>query len=334
MPVRSLLLATLAAFAAYGQSVVSVRSGLINFAEGEVFLASLPVEQKAGKFPELREGVELRTEAGRAEVLLTPGIVLRVGPDSAINMVSGSLIDTRVEFRRGSAVIEVSEEPDGTMARIIYRNYEMRFPKRGMFRIDSMPREFRVYDGEAEVSYLGEKCTLTKDHKVSLYGGLEAETLRRSITDGLDEWSMRRDNQLAADNPPPGDLNGTLDPAFAVSSNGFYGLAPYSAPVSPYDYGPGYYPTYPTFSTYGYGSYGAYGLSPYPIIIYGGYGGRYGYQPGHPGGYYPPVRLPIRPPAVAFPRGGLPGGISRPMPSPSHPITPMRPAVGHVGHAK
>src|SRR5271168_4987569 len=111
MPVRSLLLATLAAFAAYGQSVVSVRSGLINFAEGEVLLSGQPVEQRAGKFPEVREGSELTTEAGRAEVLLTPGMVMRVGPDSAITMTSASLIDTRVEFRRGSAVIEVSEEP-------------------------------------------------------------------------------------------------------------------------------------------------------------------------------------------------------------------------------
>ncbi len=94
------------------------------------------------------------------------------------------------------------------MARIYYRDYVIRFPKRGTFRIESMPREFRVYDGEAEVSYLGEKCTLAKDQKASLYGGLEARTLQRSITDGLDEWSMRRDTQLAADNPHPGDLSG------------------------------------------------------------------------------------------------------------------------------
>src|SRR5277367_4936011 len=139
MPVRTLLLATLAAFAAYGQSVISVRSGLINFSEGEVFLSGQPVEQKAGKFPEVREGAELRTEAGRVEMVLTPGMLLRVGPDSAIGMLSASLIDTRVEFRRGSAVIEVTEEPSGTMARIGYRDYEIRFPKRGSFRIDSLP---------------------------------------------------------------------------------------------------------------------------------------------------------------------------------------------------
>jgi hypothetical protein len=332
MPARSLLLATLAAFAAYGQSVVSVRSGLINFAEGEVFLSDQPVEQKAGKFPEVREGAELRTEAGRAEVLLTPGMVMRVGPDSAITMTSTSLIDTRVEFRRGSAVIEVSEDPDGTKARVKYRDYEIRFPKRGTFRIDSMPREFRVYDGEAEISYLGDKSTIAKDQRVSLYGGLMAETLHRSITDGLDEWSMRRDTQLAADNPPPGDLNGNGDPTFALLPNAFYGLSGYTTPVAPYGYGYGYGTSYLS----GYNTYGMYGLTPYPnpILIYGGIygGGNYGgiYGTGRPIIYSPPVRIPIRTPIL----GGVPRGMpprSYPGPSPVRPVTPARPiSVGRV----
>jgi hypothetical protein len=323
MPVRTLLLATLAATAAYGQSVVSARSGLINFAEGEVFLSDQPVEQKAGKFPEIREGAELRTEAGRAEVLLTPGMLLRVGPDSSITMRSASLIDTRVEFRRGSAVIEVSEDPDGTKARILYRDYEIRFPKKGTFRIDSMPREFRVYEGEVDISYLGEKCTLTKDQKVSLYGGLLANTLHRSITDGLDEWSLRRDAQLAADNPPPGDLNGgAYDPTFAITPNAFYGLGSYVSPISPYS--PSYLSGY---GTYGYGAYGygsglyGYPYVPSPIFIYGGIRGT-GTNPGRPVIYGPPVRIPIRTPVMGVPRAMFP--------TPNHPATPLRPAM--VGH--
>jgi hypothetical protein len=313
MPVRALLLATLAALSAscaYGQSVVSARSGLINFVEGEVFLSDVPVEQKSGKFPEVREGAELRTEAGRAEVLLTPGMLLRVGPDSDIRMISASLIDTRVEFRRGSAIIEVSENPEGTTARILYRDYEIRFPKRGAFRINSMPREFQVFDGEAEISYLGEKATLTKSQKASLYGGLEAETLRRSISDGLDEWSMRRDGQLAADNPPPGDLDGSnYDPTFAGMPNPFYGIGAYSAPVSAYGYG-GYGYGYTAFNPYS-----AYGLSqPYPIYVFL----PRTLVPGRPVVYRPPIGTPIRTPVYSSPR-----------PVFSRPMVPARPVVVH-----
>jgi hypothetical protein len=339
MPARILFLATVAAVAASGQTVVSVRSGLINFSEGEVYLSDQPrgqaIEQKAGKFPELREGVELRTEAGRAEVLLTPGMLLRVGPDSAVRMISASLIDTRVEFRRGSAVIEVTEDPDGTKARILYKDYEFRFPKRGSFRIDSLPREFRVYEGEANISYLGEKCTLTKDHKISLYGGLEAETLRRSISDGLDEWSMRRDSQLAAANPPPGDLDGgDADPMFSISPNAFYGLGGYSAPVTPYSY-------WPYSGIYGAGAYGGIYSGVYGYGGYGyGYSGGYGYLPmpvhGIPGRpiYSSPVQIPLRPPVRSpIVGGGLPHGMPRGYapPTPIRPVTPApRPiAVGH-----
>jgi hypothetical protein len=318
MPVRALFLAILAALSAccaYGQSVVSVRSGLINFVEGEVFLSDVPVEQKSGKFPEVREGAELRTEAGRAEVLLTPGMLLRVGPDSDVRMISASLIDTRVEFRRGSAIIEVSQDPDGTAARVIYRDYEIRFPKRGTFRINSLPREFQVFDGEAEISYLGEKATLAKSQKASLYGGLEAETLRRSISDGLDEWSMRRDNQLAADNPPPGDLNGSgydsifagmPNPYYGIGSSGIAGIGAYAAPVSPYSYGYGYGYNYTPFSTYA-----TYGFSqPYPIYIY---------LPSRPVVYRPPIGSPIHTPIYTSPR---------PVFAP-RPAVPARPVLVH-----
>jgi hypothetical protein len=59
-------------FPASGQSVISTHSGLVYFFEGSVLLGDQPLEQKFGKFPDIGEGRELRTEQGRAEVLLTP----------------------------------------------------------------------------------------------------------------------------------------------------------------------------------------------------------------------------------------------------------------------
>jgi FecR protein len=331
MPVRILFLATLAAVISPGQSVVSARSGVIHFSEGEVYLADAPVQYKAGKFPEIREGSELRTNAGRVEILLTPGMILRVGPDSSIRMVSASLIDTRVEFRYGSAVIDVSEDPGNTVARINFHNYVIRFPKRGSFRIDSLPREFRVFEGEAEVEYINKKCILSKGQMMALYGGLEPESVHRSLTDGLDEWSMRRDQQLAAENPPPGDLNG--DSTLAPMLDPFYGLSSFSSTFPIPAYGTGYISPFTTFNPYGaynpysiynpygyYGNpYGYYGIyQPYPIGIYrpypiGGYRpySTYTHVPSRP--FYSP---PLRPPAMGSPRP-VGGGRSA---SPAHSI--------------
>ncbi len=51
----------------------------------------------------------LETGQGRAEVLLTPGVFLRVGDNSAVRLISPGLADTRVEVLRGQAIVEVAE---------------------------------------------------------------------------------------------------------------------------------------------------------------------------------------------------------------------------------
>ena len=86
------------ALPAGAQSVISTHSGLIHFFEGAVYLGDQPLESHLGRFPSVPQGGELRTAEGRAEVLLTPGVFLRMGERSAIRMVSNDLADTQVEL--------------------------------------------------------------------------------------------------------------------------------------------------------------------------------------------------------------------------------------------
>src|SRR5438105_10942371 len=87
------------------QMVVSVHSGVIHFAEGPVFIDDQPLEQKFGTFPSIKEGSTLRTEQGRAEILLTPGVFLRIDENTSIRMISSSLMDTRLELLQGSVIL-------------------------------------------------------------------------------------------------------------------------------------------------------------------------------------------------------------------------------------
>src|ERR1039458_7667041 len=88
--------------AALAQSaVISARSGLIHYVEGQVYLGDQLVETKFGVFPEVKENQQLKTEEGRAEVLLTPGVFLRLGENSSFRMITNRLIDTRLEFQIG-----------------------------------------------------------------------------------------------------------------------------------------------------------------------------------------------------------------------------------------
>ena len=120
-----------------GQTVRSTRSGLLYFFDGYVFIGDEQVQQRFGRFQEIGEGRVLRTALGRAEVLLTPGVVLRVDENSAIRMVSDSLSDTRIELLRGSAIVEVSHEATNPPDTLIYKNWQVRVPQDSIARVDS-----------------------------------------------------------------------------------------------------------------------------------------------------------------------------------------------------
>src|SRR5437868_5399578 len=147
----TLALVSALALPADGQSVISTHSGVIHFFEGAVYLADAPMEAQLGKFPRMAEGAELRTAQGRAEVLLTPGVFLRMGERSAIRLVSSDLADTRVELLAGSAIVDSAEPGAGTSVTLIYKDWRVRFLEKGSYRIDSEPARLLVRQGNAEV---------------------------------------------------------------------------------------------------------------------------------------------------------------------------------------
>src|SRR6516165_4842947 len=108
---RKLFLATLvlSAGSAWAQQVISAHSGVIHKVEGQVLLDGQQVHQKFGEFPDMKNGQTLLTEDGRAEVLLTPGVILRIAGSSSFKMVSNIRSDTRLEMLTGSSLIEVGE---------------------------------------------------------------------------------------------------------------------------------------------------------------------------------------------------------------------------------
>src|SRR5438067_325823 len=100
----------LTALCAFGQGyTISARPGVINYIEGKVQFDDKPVTSSAVGRTFLNANDTLTTTDGKAEVLLTPGVFLRLGPDSTIRMVSPSLTDTRVEVVEGPAMVEVNE---------------------------------------------------------------------------------------------------------------------------------------------------------------------------------------------------------------------------------
>jgi hypothetical protein len=241
----------------FAQSVISARSGLVNYFEGVVFLDGQPLARKAGTFARMKDGSTLTTEYGRAEVLLTPDTYLRMGEKSTIRMVSGSISDTRVEVIAGSSIVDSSKAPDGAFVSILFKDSTIRITKPGHYRVDAEPPQLRVYQGIAEVNGVG----LTNDGKpiriqASQLLPLDGSSVVKRFTQGsdglLDLWSEERGDLIASnlvnsqsisdpllDSGPgvPADLASYIGyvPLASVAplGPGSYSLA-YGGPFSPY----------------------------------------------------------------------------------------------------
>ena len=204
----SFALATLAASSLCGQSVLSVNSGLVHYAQGNVYIADHLYEPKNGHFTSLKNGEELRTEDGLAEILLSPGSYLRVAENSTVRMISNKLADTQLELVTGEALLERVEfykdkaaaDVKGNLVTMLAAGASTTIPKSGIVEFRTEPARVRVYEGEAQVSQTGTQLTLKKGKETLLNGALMSAKFNAKDSDELYRWSERRSGVLALAN--------------------------------------------------------------------------------------------------------------------------------------
>ena len=191
----------LAATPAPAQYVVSAKSGMVNFTEGQVDLNGQPVESSLTQYPDIKEGSVLSTQEGRAEVLLTPGVTLRLGEHASLKMITKRLIDTRLELLAGSAVVEADQIAKDTNVTVVVNGAAVSLPKAGIYRFDAAPARVKVYSGEAAVLGGAETTLVGSGRAGTLNGGtVTAEKFNVDDTDALDHWSHRRGELMAMAN--------------------------------------------------------------------------------------------------------------------------------------
>jgi hypothetical protein len=194
------VLAGASSFVASAQTMISAKSGVIHYAEGRVYVGDQLVETKFGSFPDIKENVQLRTEEGRAEVLLTPGVFLRVGENSSFRMVTNRLIDTRVEFLSGSMLVEADELLKDNGVTIAYNDYSVQVLKKGIYRFDSDPPALRVYDGEVLAQINGKTEQVGAGHLLAMNGELKLARFNKEQVDDLYLWSRKRSEYISMAN--------------------------------------------------------------------------------------------------------------------------------------
>lgn len=185
---------------AFAQQVISVHAGVVHHAEGRVLVDGQPLQLGFAKFPILQVGKNVTVEKGRAEILLTPGVFLRVADGSSLQMVKSSFSDAKVELMRGVGMVEVAEIGKDHKVSVKMGDSETLLTKPGLIQFDANEHTVRVYDGKAQVMQNDAMLTLTKSREWKVGNELVASKFKILESDNLYGWSEVRSSTLAMAN--------------------------------------------------------------------------------------------------------------------------------------
>jgi hypothetical protein len=307
------------------QSVISVRSGLINFSEGEVFIDNQAVVTKSGRYVSMKDGSALLTRDGRAELLLTPNAYLRIGQNSGLLMISGDRFSTQVELLSGSAILDSGNALADAPITLVVRDVKIRVEEPTRLKVDADPPQLRVYKGKAEVLRAGNSVQVLADQMFPLDGSSIVQKMTNGADDLLEIWSQQRNRliyislataQNIGDPQTDPEISGG-GAAYSSALDGWAGYLPL-ATVAPMNNL--YFPGLPGYS---YGSYMPYPYAFYTPYPYAFYGARsqfrsvpgYRFAPVYPGSLYPQRGI--------APRPVTPGFVGTPRPVMSRPPVAM-----------
>jgi len=147
------------------QVAISTHSGLIQFTVGSVYIGDKPIHKTTTNLPDIKNGQVLRTGSdGDAEVLLTPGVFLRLGNDASVRMDSNALSNTQLTLLSGVAMVECDELLEDNAVSFTVSGQVVEFRKKGLFRLEANPPSVAAIKGDAYVT--GRLNTTVKHGKV------------------------------------------------------------------------------------------------------------------------------------------------------------------------
>ncbi|MEK7834216.1 MAG: FecR family protein [Acidobacteriota bacterium] len=221
--VAAFALLSLASIAVNAQHLISSKAGFVNRSEGKVFILRADSEDGAkGRVSlgtQMRDGDRIITEADSyAEVLLSPGSYLRVNEGSEIRAISTSLLQTRFEIVKGSAIAEVATAFEQVTAisknaplEIVTPHGAVSIAKDGLYRFDSIEtntlvqvRQGELFIGDRNQFLAGKATKIGRGKAVKLIGGpvnnSDIAKVNKDFSDKFDAWSFNRANTLMAAN--------------------------------------------------------------------------------------------------------------------------------------
>lgn len=214
--VPTIAILALSTFGASAQNIAPAHSGTVHYFEGDVSVDGTKLVSQVARFTDLKDQSTLKTGQGRAEILLTPGVILRVAENSSIKMLDSRLISTRVEIVSGTAMLETDDSESSVKdpaVTIVYKDFQARPVRSGIFEISSESGNVRVFKGEAKVTNTAGTTVVVKDgNMVSLAPVMATAKFDAKVGDDLYLWARDRSGYLSA---------GNMASARALSASGY-----------------------------------------------------------------------------------------------------------------
>lgn len=187
--------------AAWAQGTVMAHPGAVNYTEGQVFANGQAL--RASQTAQIEPGQLLETRNGKAEVLLTPGVFLRLNNNSQAKLDSNSITDTRIELLKGQAMVEAAQVEKDNGIQIIDAGFNTLLDKRGIYEFNADQPMVAVYDGEVTVHGGDRSVSVKKGHELALLATnakFKAQGFDTKNTDPLYSWSKLRSEYMAEAN--------------------------------------------------------------------------------------------------------------------------------------
>jgi hypothetical protein len=250
---------------AFGQN--AGRPGTLNYVEGAAFIDGQQLGPKEIGDIDLNPGQVLSTANGKAEILLTPGVFLRLDGNSAVKMISPDLTKTQLELEHGRAAVEVDEIYPQNDLEIVDAGVTTQLAKTGYYEFNADNPTVMVFKGKAAVEVSDGKYKVLNDHHEFMLaqGGtgkpLAAKKAVNFNTQGAEDelynWNILRSQYLAeANNQIAGTYAGVsgFNPGWYwdpyMWNYTFIGMGPYWSP-----FGFGFYPPWGWYGGYWRGGF-------------------------------------------------------------------------------
>ena len=190
------LLVLLAAVAASATTAPS--PGTVNYLEADATLDGAILPASSAGSAAMGPNQVLDTAGGKAEILLTPGVFLRLGDDSELRMISPQA--SAVELLRGEAILEVGQLVQGTGLSVLMEDAAIDITETGLYVLDAEQRSIGVVTGQAAVRRGDARIVLAGGQGV-LLGEESMSTFDLDMdvieSDPLYAWSNARSDSLS-----------------------------------------------------------------------------------------------------------------------------------------